>query len=79
MSTNKVLFLVDASSASQLATAATHSISLLHEVLPTDVSHNAGGQSVTHNVHHCAESISTGGGEKNKKQKPKSYFKKSLT
>lgn len=45
-----------------LATVATHSISLLHEVLPADVSHDASGQSVTHHVHHCAESISVGGG-----------------
>lgn len=41
--------------------SATHSISLLHEVLPADVSHDAGGQSVSHHIHHGAESVSAGG------------------
>lgn len=49
--------------------SATHSISLLHEVLPADVSHDAGGQSVSHHVHHGAESVSAGGvGRKINKQ-----------
>lgn len=51
--------------------SATHSISLLHEVLPADVSHDAGGQSVSHHVHHGAESVSAGRVGKQNIQKKK--------
>lgn len=38
----------------------TYSISLFHEVLSADVSHDARGQSIPHYVHHGAESVSAG-------------------
>lgn len=36
----------------------THPITLFHEILPADVSHDARGQRVPHHVHHGAESVS---------------------
>lgn len=38
----------------------TYSISLFHEVLSADVSHDARGQSIPHYIHHGAESVSAG-------------------
>lgn len=38
----------------------TYSISLFHEVLSADVSHDACGQSIPHYIHHGAESVSAG-------------------
>lgn len=36
----------------------THPITFLNEVFPTDVCHDASGQSITHYIYHGAESIS---------------------
>jgi len=40
------------------AQSKTHPIALLHEVLPADMCHDACGQSIPHDVHHGAESVS---------------------
>lgn len=41
----------------------TYPISFLHEVFPADVCHYTCGQSISHYIHHGAESVSVGRSE----------------
>lgn len=44
----------------------THSISLLHEVLPADVRHDPCSERVTHHVHHSAKPVPINTGQRAK-------------
>lgn len=53
----------------------THSVSLLHEVLPADVRHDSCRQRVSHHVHHRAEPVPVNTKVKGQKLDPKHVTK----